>query len=92
VKVSEWDPITDTYVTRLENSVLLDTIGRRQGLSREEIMQEVARREEIMTFLIKSGLNSQEDVARTLVNYSQFKSRRKYATTVTPNQQVFKVN
>lgn len=92
VKVSEWDPVTDTYVTRLENSVLLDTIGRRQGLSREEIMQEVARREEIMTFLIKSGLNSQEDVARTLVNYSQFKSRRKYATTVTPNQQVLKVN
>jgi flagellar protein FlaI len=92
VKVSEWDPVNDTYVTRLENSVLLDSIGRRQGLSREEIMQEVARREEIMTFLIKSGLDSQEDVARTLVNYSQFKSRRKYATTVTPNQQVFKVN
>ena len=92
VKVSEWDPINDTYSTRLENSVLLDTIGRRQGLSREEIMQEVSRREEIMAFLIKSGLNSQEDVSRTLVNYSQFRTRRKYATAATPNQQVLKIS
>jgi len=91
VNVSEWDPVSDSYNTDLEKSELLEAAGYRQGLTKEEIIQEINRREEIITFLFKSNLSSQGDVSRTLVNYGQFRKRQKYAPLMPPKQRVLKV-
>lgn len=91
VTVSEWDPVSDSYNTDLEKSELLEAAAYRQGLTKEEVIQEINRREEIITFLFKSNLGSQADVTRTLVNYGQFRRRQKYAPLMPPKQRVLKV-
>jgi flagellar protein FlaI len=92
VTISEWDPVSDSYNTKIENSELLPIVGNRIGLTKEEVIQEVSRREDIMTFLFNSKLNSQHDIARTLLNYSQYRKRQKYTPSAPPAQRVLKLD
>jgi flagellar protein FlaI len=89
--VAEWDPLNDSYKTRIEDSELLQIVGSRLGMTREDIVQEIDRREDIISFLFRSNLNSQTDVSRTLVNYSQFRRRQKYSTASSPAEHVLRI-
>jgi len=91
VTVSEWDPASDTYNTNIEGSELLEIIGSRQGLTKEEVVQEINRREEIMAFLFKANLSSQSEVTRTLINYGQFRRRQKFPPLMPSKQRVLKL-
>jgi len=90
IAASEWDPASDSYNTRIESSELMNAIAKRQGLTKEDVIQEMNRREEIMKFLLKSGLSSQADITRTLLNYSQLRRRQKYPTLMPLEQRVLK--
>ncbi|MCW4021346.1 MAG: type II/IV secretion system ATPase subunit, partial [Candidatus Bathyarchaeota archaeon] len=67
--ISEWSPTRDVFHTNLENSFLLDQIANKKGLSKEEVLAEIERREEVLEEVLKSRKRSQKEVMEAIVNY-----------------------
>jgi flagellar protein FlaI len=68
-EVTTWDPTTDTFVTKFENSVLLRRIASVKGLTMDEILLELAMRELYLREVVKSGVRDQRQVTSKILGY-----------------------
>jgi flagellar protein FlaI len=68
-EVTTWDPTTDTFVTKFENSVLLRRIASIKGLTMDEILLELAMRELYLREVVKSGVRDQRQVTSKILGY-----------------------
>jgi flagellar protein FlaI len=67
--ISEWDPVEDVFHTKFDKSLLLDQIATKKGLSKNDLIEEIKHREEIMNDVLKSGKRSQKDVTDAITDY-----------------------
>ena len=72
--IAKWDPKTDDFHLRLEESVKLRQIAETKGLSLEELHSEIEERSRFLEELAKSGVRGQEEVARRIQEYLRSKS------------------
>ncbi len=67
--ISEWSPTEDTFHTNLEKSYLLDQIATKKGLTKDDLIAEIKRREKKLDEVLKSGKRSQNDVTQAIIEY-----------------------
>ncbi len=67
--ISEWSPTEDTFSTCLEKSYLLEQIASKKGLTKEDLVADIKRRERKLEEVLKSGRRSQDDVTQAIIEY-----------------------
>jgi len=67
--IAEWDPVTDSFRVSFTNSLQLENISLRTGLSREELMLELWRRKEILEWMKQNKITDNAEVARIILSY-----------------------
>ena len=75
--ISEWSPLEDIFQTHLEKSHLLEQIAVKKGISKEDLLAEIKRRENALNDVIKSGKRSQKDVTQSVIEYYTNKRKEK---------------
>ncbi len=68
-EVTTWEPTTDTFVTKFENSILLKRIADVKGLTMDAILIELAMRELYLREVVKSGVRDQRQVTSKILGY-----------------------
>jgi flagellar protein FlaI len=66
--VFKWKPTKDEFELG-DKSVILKTIADRQGLTEENVKEELARRKKILEWMLKKGVYDYKDVARIISTY-----------------------
>jgi len=69
--IAEWDPITDTYTVNVEASDLLRELTMRTGRPADSFIEEIARREEVLSWMRTRGIRNVKDVAKVITQYYQ---------------------
>ena len=67
--IASWDPAKDKFKVDLQNSIMLDKIASRLGVSRDEILEEVRRRSLFLRELRTAGVMDFEEVTRAIREY-----------------------
>jgi len=67
--ISEWSPTKDVFRTDLKKSFLLERISSKKGLRKKDLLEEVTRRERIITEALKAGKRGQREVTDAIINY-----------------------
>jgi len=67
--ISEWSPTEDTFHVNLEKSILLERIAAKKGLTKEDLLAEIKRREKVLTKVLRSGKRSQKEVTEAIIEY-----------------------
>lgn len=67
-EVFRWNPMEDNFTIKSDSSVL-STIALRQGLSDDEIKQELVRRREILDWMVEQGIYDYREFARVISSY-----------------------
>jgi flagellar protein FlaI len=67
-EVFRWDPVDDKFIYS-GKSYILERIRSQYDMSKDEIMQEVKRRVEVLQWMRKKDIRLFQDVARTVVHY-----------------------
>lgn len=73
-EVAKWDPQTDLFKTKFEDSILLNRIAMRRGINMVELLRELKIREIFLRDLVESNIRDQSEVAEKILLYS---SRRR---------------
>ena len=69
VRIFEWDPLTDVYNSRLEDSILLRKIALKTGRTVRELLDEIERREVVLKWMAKRNIFDISDVAKVVSQY-----------------------
>ncbi|HLN88806.1 MAG TPA: type II/IV secretion system ATPase subunit [Candidatus Binatia bacterium] len=69
VESFKWDPIKDQQKIDLDDSFLLTNFSERLGITREELINEMNRRADVLRWMRKSNIRSYKDVATTIAEY-----------------------
>jgi flagellar protein FlaI len=69
VESFKWDPIKDQQAVDLESSFLLTNFSERLGITREQLLEEMKRRTEVLRWMRKSRIRSYKDVALIIAEY-----------------------
>jgi flagellar protein FlaI len=75
--ISEWSPTEDTFHTYLEKSYLLDQIATKKGLTKDDLVAEIKRREKKLDEVLKTGKRSQNDVTQAITEYYNYMKKEK---------------
>jgi flagellar protein FlaI len=75
--ISEWSPTEDTFHTYLEKSYLLDQIATKKGLTKDDLIAEIKRREKKLDEVLRSGKRSQNDVTQAITEYYNYMKKEK---------------
>jgi flagellar protein FlaI len=67
--VADWDPVSDSFKTRFEESILLDRIAVRNGVRKEDLLRELERRASFLAELRAKEIRKNVDVAKHITNY-----------------------
>lgn len=67
--ISEWNPVNDTFKVDLKNSVHLDKIAARRGITIAEILTEISNRAAFLTNLKLQGIRNNIELAKHITNY-----------------------
>jgi flagellar protein FlaI len=68
-EIMKWDPSTDSFNTKLENSLLLKKIAQTSGMPLEAIIQELEIREAYIKYMVDNNLHEQREVTEKILNY-----------------------
>ncbi len=68
-EVARWDPVRDRFDLDLSRSVILEKIGEMTGRSRDELIEEIARRKAILEWLSANMIRSYREVAAYVQKY-----------------------
>jgi flagellar protein FlaI len=68
-KVFNWNPLTDDFSSRLEESILLRKISLRTGKDFQDLVDEIDRREVVIKWMVEKGILQTEDVAKVISQY-----------------------
>ena len=69
INVSEWEPSTDTYVSHTDASYILGRLAAKSGKKRSQLMMEMERRKEVLSWMVKTGLRSVKEVSKIIAEY-----------------------
>jgi len=67
--IGEWNPVNDAFKVDLKNSVHLDKIASRHGLTMSEVMEEVKNRAFFLNYLRLKGVRKNVELAKQITNY-----------------------
>ncbi len=67
--ISEWSPTEDVFHTDLDKSFLLKQIAIKKGLTKADILEEISRREMILTEILEAGKRNQREVTEAIADY-----------------------
>ena len=68
-EVMTWNPLTDTFKTKFENSVLLQKIAEIKGIKMKDILLELEMRESYLGEIVNSGVRNQRQVTSKILGY-----------------------
>jgi flagellar protein FlaI len=69
IKIFSWNPSSDTYSTNLDESYLTKKMAFEKGITYEEMMKEMRKREKILEWMRKFGVTNFDDVAKMINLY-----------------------
>ena len=65
----KWDPIKDQQTIDLESSFLLSNFSERLGITREQLIEEMNRRTDVLRWMRKGNIRSYKEVASIIAEY-----------------------
>jgi archaeal flagellar protein FlaI len=65
----KWDPIKDLQTIDLDSSFLLSNFSERLGITREQLVEEMNRRKDVLAWMRKSNIRSYKEVASIIAEY-----------------------
>ncbi len=65
----KWDPVKDEQIIDLDSSFLLTNISERLGLTREQLLDEMKRRSEVLRWMRQKNIRSYKEVALIIAEY-----------------------
>lgn len=69
VEIARWNPAEDTFDIDLSKSIVIDKIRELTGISRNELIEEVERRKQVLLWLAKRGLSDYRSVSTYVYRY-----------------------
>lgn len=69
LKVFEWNPAEDNFISYIGKSKLLEKIAYRLGKSKEEVLEEIERRKEVIKWMLQKNIRSVKEVAKIVTEY-----------------------
>ncbi|WP_448579468.1 type II/IV secretion system ATPase subunit [Thermosphaera sp.] len=69
IKISTWDPRTDSHVVNLERSIHLQDIALKRGLDVSDVIEEIKRRSMVLEWMLIKGIKDAWDVSRIIFDY-----------------------
>jgi len=67
--VFRWKPTKDSFNSSIEKSTILPTISRHSGLTKEETLEEIERRKNVLSWMRRHNIRSYRDVAAIITEY-----------------------
>jgi len=67
--ISTWDPISDHFQVNLKDSVILEKIALRHGITMKDVLEEIDRRALLLHDLKLKGIRKNVEVAKFITNY-----------------------
>jgi flagellar protein FlaI len=64
-----WDPIKDEQIISLENSFQLKTISERRGITKQDLLNEMNKRRDVLKWMRSKDIRSYKDVAGIIAEY-----------------------
>jgi len=68
-KVFEWNPLEDSFSNFLDKSKLLEKIAYRLGKNKDEIIEEIEKRKEVIKWMLQKNIRSVKEVSRIITEY-----------------------
>jgi len=65
----KWDPIKDQQIIDIESSFLLTNFSERLGITREQLIEEMQRRTNVLKWMRKEKIRSYKEVASIIAEY-----------------------
>ncbi|XHH10124.1 MAG: type II/IV secretion system ATPase subunit [Candidatus Bathyarchaeia archaeon] len=65
----KWDPLKDEQNVDFGQSELLNKLAERQGITKEEIVQEIERRRKLLKYMKQKNIRSYKDVSVLIAEY-----------------------
>lgn len=69
IEIAKWNPVEDVFAIDLSNSVVIDKISELTGYSKDELIEEVEKRKQVLLWLAKKGLSDYRSVATYVYRY-----------------------
>ncbi len=69
IDIITWDPKTDRFNVRLENSIHLRDIAEKRGLDLEDIIDEIYRKATVLNWMLMKNITNVWDVSRIIFDY-----------------------
>lgn len=67
--IFSWKPTKDSFDSYIEKSALVPYISKKSGMSKEELIQEMNRRKNVLGWMRKHNIRSYRDVAAIITEY-----------------------
>jgi len=64
-----WLPTKDVIEVDLNRSVLLDKIAEKRGVTKADLLKEIARRERLLSIMAEKNIRDQREVAQIIMRY-----------------------
>ena len=68
-EISKWEPSTDTFMTKIEDSLLLRKVAQVSGMPLETVIEEFDKREQYIKKLIEDNVRDQREVGFKILSY-----------------------
>ncbi len=69
IEIARWDPRTDQFKVRFENSIHLKDIAEKRGLDVEDIIDEIYRKATVINWMLLKNITNVWDVSRIIFDY-----------------------
>jgi flagellar protein FlaI len=65
----KWNPAKDVHVMDFDKSMLLSSVAERQGVTIEDLIEEIGRRRDVLHWMRERNIRSYKDVAAIVAEY-----------------------
>ena len=79
--ISNWSPTTDSFKTTLNKSVILDRIASMKGLTKNDMLEEVRKRKDVLNGLVATDITDSTEISNALRNYFRNAEAKKEVVT-----------
>ncbi len=67
--IFKWQPARDLHTSGFDKSTILPAISERVGLSKKELVAEIERRKNVLSWMLENKIRSYRDVATVIAEY-----------------------
>ncbi|HJX24060.1 MAG TPA: type II/IV secretion system ATPase subunit [Candidatus Bathyarchaeia archaeon] len=69
--ISDWSPISDSFETTVNESILLERLAQVKGLTKNDLLEDIKNRTAVLNGLVATDTTDQIEISKALRNYSQ---------------------